>query len=582
MSSTAPPAPTTEAVERGHQRTAPPEYPAGAVKRAVCYVRVSTPGQTKTWTDDEGLSLNAQEDVCRRHAATLNAEVIDVYKEKGISGRKRETRPALNQMLEDLKEHSVDYVIVYRLDRLARNTVDDVQLAEEIAAAGAQLVSTQEHFDESTPAGWLMHRIQAVFAEYEVKQGSHRVSMAMARKAELGGTPTKPPIGYLNHRDPSEGGGRGLARIIIDDERAPLVRWAFEAYASHEWSIQRLVDELDERGLRSRPHKRHALPRPLKKNDVHRMLRGRYCVGKVSWKGEEFDGNHEPLIDTELFERVQELLSSRNQSGGHYRVHDHYLKGTLYCGECGGRFYYDQVTNRHGKKYQCFVCRGRQLRKCAMRHLRIDDVEAKVEDLYIGLSLPRNQIEEVLTRLRSDIDRLEVERAEIIATQEARLQRLVSEETKNAHAYHADAISLEVLKVERDRIAKERADAQRVIAKADVRYEAVEPVIHQAMELASNLEGAYLSASPNMRRTINQVIFERINIYRDDERAELTEAFAGLYETAGHRHPNIQSTDAPSHGHHKAKSPGTDSPSQGSRPHVLVGAEGLEPPTPSL
>lgn len=249
------------------------------------------------------MSLSAQEDICRRHAGQLGADVVEVYKEKGVSGRKRDRRVELARLLEDIQSTPVDYVIVYKLDRLARNTVDDAQLAEEIHSAGARLVSVMEQFDNDSPQGWLMHRMFAMFAEYEVKNSGQRVSVGMQRKAELGGTPGTPPVGYNNKRDMTDG-GRGIAHVVVDPERAPLIQLAFKLYATGEWSILQLVDELDERGLRSKPRQRKGLPVPLKKSQIQRMLRNKYYLGIVTYKDQEYDGAHEALVNQATFDRV--------------------------------------------------------------------------------------------------------------------------------------------------------------------------------------------------------------------------------------------------------------------------------------
>ena len=504
------------------------------MKRAVIYLRVSTEKQVQTWTNEDGLSLSAQEDICRAHAHQLDAEVVEVYKEKGVSGRKRDRRVELARLLEDIQTTKpVDFVIVYKLDRLARNTVDDVQLAEEIEAAGARLVSVMEQFDNASPQGWLMHRMFAMFAEYEVKNSGQRVAVGMQRKAELGGTPGVPPIGYMNERD-FRSGGRGVAKVVIDPERAPLIRLAFELYASGDWSILQLVRELDERGLRSKPRQRTAVPRALQKGEIQRLLRNRYYLGLVVYKGEVYKGEHEALIDQQTFDRVQELLSSRNQSGSRYRIHNHYLKGMLFCARCGTRFYEMNVRNSQGNIYPYFACRGRSTdRTCSMRYLPAELIEERVERLYDQTLMSQAEIAEVRRVLHEEIHRIDEENRTVVRAQEDRLKRLTEEERQNAAAYRADALSLEALKEERERIDKERADARRVIDRASIRYTDLTDVIEQALDLAENWTQAYRQAPPRVRRLLNQAFFERIEVEEHEVTPVLTFAYQRLRETAG-------------------------------------------------
>ena len=128
--------------------------------RAVIYLRVSTASQVHTDRDAEGLSIPAQREACYRKAEAIGAQVVEEYVDAGESARKSD-RPALQRMLKRLAEEGdVDYVIVHKVDRLARNRADDVTINLAIREAGAALVSVTENIDE-TPSGTLLHGIMA-------------------------------------------------------------------------------------------------------------------------------------------------------------------------------------------------------------------------------------------------------------------------------------------------------------------------------------------------------------------------------------------------------------------------------------
>lgn len=123
--------------------------------RAVSYLRVSTPRQASNGFDEEGHSIPAQRDANRRRAHELGALVAAEFVDRGRSGRST-ARPELQRMLDYIRSHEVDYVIVHKVDRLARNRGDDAHLTDEIHAAGAKLVSTTEAINAS-PSGRLLH-----------------------------------------------------------------------------------------------------------------------------------------------------------------------------------------------------------------------------------------------------------------------------------------------------------------------------------------------------------------------------------------------------------------------------------------
>jgi DNA invertase Pin-like site-specific DNA recombinase len=200
-------------------------------------------------------------------------------------------------------ERDVDFVIVHKVDRLARNRADDVDINLQIKKTGARLVSVAENIDE-TPSGILLHGIMSDIAEFYSRNLATEIIKGMSQKAKKGGWPHRAPIGYLNHQDLSEGSNRRW--IEVDPARAPLVVWAFEAYASGEYTLRQLADALESKGLstrttRTRPSK------PLSVSRVQAMLRNRFYVGMFTWNDVEYAGRHQPLVSVELFARVQAL-----------------------------------------------------------------------------------------------------------------------------------------------------------------------------------------------------------------------------------------------------------------------------------
>src|SRR5207248_760429 len=138
-------------------------------------------------------------------------------------------------------------------------------------------------------------------------------------------------LGYLNVRDRFD--GREVRTIAVDPERAPFVQLAFELYVTGDYSLEDLSDELYDRGLSTRPTARHPA-KQVSINKLSMMLRDRYYLGYVTYKDEEVQGRHQPLIDDDLFDRVQDLLESRATAKERRRSHHHYLKGSLFCGRC--------------------------------------------------------------------------------------------------------------------------------------------------------------------------------------------------------------------------------------------------------
>ena len=142
-------------------------------------------------------------------------------------------------------------------------------------------------------------------------------------------------------------------------------------------------EELIDRGLTTlatpkRPAKGPAL------SSIHRMLTNPYYKGQVTFRGATYDGIHEPLVSKEVWYRVQAILGDHHLSGEKTQTHDHYLKGSIFCGECGSRLI---LSNARGSKdviYPYFLCSGRHTKRtdCQRKAMFVPDIEAAVEDYY--------------------------------------------------------------------------------------------------------------------------------------------------------------------------------------------------------
>ena len=149
------------------------------------------------------------------------------------------SRKALQEMLDYLAEHPVRYCIINKVDRIARNRLDDAIIHATLRQAGVTLVSVMENIDE-TPSGMLMHGIMASIAEFYSLNLAQEVTKGLVQKATIGGTPHKAPIGYLNIRT-VDAGGHEVREVRLDPDRAELIRFTFTAYATGDWSLSRLA-----------------------------------------------------------------------------------------------------------------------------------------------------------------------------------------------------------------------------------------------------------------------------------------------------------------------------------------------------
>lgn len=481
---------------------------------AVSYLRVSTKEQASKGGRDEGFSIPAQREANLRKARELNAIITEEFVDAGESARKAD-RPELMRMIEYVKTHQVAYCIVHKVDRLARNRADDVTIHLALKEAGVMLVSATENIDE-TPSGMLLHGIMSTIAEFYSRNLAGEVSKGMNQKAQGGGTNGKAPMGYLNVTKRDEL-GREVRTVEVDPDRAPLITWAFEAYATGNYSTISLREELIDRGLTTVPTpKRPSKPPVL--STIHKMLTNPYYKGSVRFRGASYDGLHEPLVAPEVWYRVQAVLTAHQTSGEKTQSHDHYLKGSLYCGQCGSRLTLTNAKSRRGVIYPYFMCTGRHARRtnCERKSMFVPDIEAAVEDYYRHVQIPEHVVTALRELVTSEFDRLHQVAKHEAQGYKAERDALRDERTKLMQAHYAGAVPLDLLGTEQDRIARRLAFLDAQINAGDIEYDQAKAHLDDCLALAGDMHAIYMSIDDSLRRIANQAFFDKLIVTDDD------------------------------------------------------------------
>jgi site-specific DNA recombinase len=481
-------------------------------KVAVSYLRVSTRDQAYRGGESEGFSIPAQREANKHKAASLGAIVVKEFVDRGASA-KTTNRPELQGMLDYVAENSVDYVIVHKVDRLARNRADDVEINQALDKAGVRLVSTTESIDQ-TPSGMLLHGIMSSIAEFYSRNLANEVVKGMTQKARGGGTVSRAPLGYRNIRT-TDGEGREFRTVVVDEDRAPLVRLAFSLYATGDWTMATLAEHLADRGLTTLGTPR--IPSvPITAPKLNKLLLNPYYKGCLPFKGAIHPGKHDPLIDEHTWQAVQDALAA-HRNGERTRDHPHFLKGTVFCGACGSRLLVQISKSRSGVYYPYFMCSGRHSKRndCRQKAVLIDEVEARIEEHYTEIALDpdfRLKVEallvEELKRARADS---EAEHADLRRQRE----KLERQREKLMQAHYEGAIPLELLKREQDRIASGLLEIAGKLDASNVHFDVIEHNLQAALDLTVDCALAYKTAPDHIKKQFNQAFFKRILVNPD-------------------------------------------------------------------
>ena len=476
-------------------------------KRAVSYIRVSTREQAQRGGSEEGFSLPAQREANKRKAQSMGALVVKEFADRGESARSA-NRPELQKMLAYLKEDGgIDYVIVHKLDRLARNRADDVEINRAFEDAGVRLVSTSENIDQ-TPGGMLLHGIMSSIAEFYSRNLANEVIKGMGEKARNGGTLGKAPLGYLNVRARDEH-GREVRTIALDEERAPLVRLAFTEYATGNWTVRQLADHLNTLGLSIPPTPRRCA-KPITATRLHEILRHPYYKGVVTFQGVEYPGKHEPLVDSQTWQTVQAILASRRY-GERQRIHNHFLKSTVVCGQCGARLSVQNAKNSKGTIYPYFVCARRcRLHDCAFTAVLIDVVEDRMVELYRTIQLSAADRTQIEHYLHDELAQIEGDKAKTVRSLTTRRTNIEDRRRRLLHAHYEGAVPLDLLKEEQAELSTELGQIERQLAAYQADAAEVRQHLTEALDLLEDCHRLYQAASDHLKKLLNQVFFERV------------------------------------------------------------------------
>ena len=345
--------------------------------RCAIYTRKST---------EEGLqqefnSLDAQRESAEAYIKSQQHEgwtcLPDRYDDGGFTGGNME-RPALRRLMADIEAGRIDCVVVYKVDRLSRSLLDFAQLMGKFDKHHIAFVSVTQQFNTTNSMGRLMLNVLLSFAQFEREIISERTRDKIAATRRKGNwCGGLPPLGYdvVN------------TKLVLNPSEAEQVRAIFDLYIQHE-GLVRAAQELGARGWRTKQWttKRGTSKggRPYDKNSLYGMLRNVTYLGKLKYKSEVHEGEHEAIIDRDVWNRVQSLLR-RNGSNGGALMRNSFgaiLKGLLYCKSCDCSMSPTHSTKRN-KRYRYYVCNHATKRgwhTCSSKSIPAHEIERFVLD----------------------------------------------------------------------------------------------------------------------------------------------------------------------------------------------------------
>ena len=341
----------------------------------VIYARFSSHSQNEQ-------SIEGQLKECYEYAERNGYTIIAEYVDRAISGT-TDNRPEFLRMIEDSAKRHFKGVLVYQLDRFARNRYDSATYKAKLKKNGVRVFSARENISDDA-SGVLMEAVLEGMAEYYSVELAQKIKRGMDINAEkclsTGGNVA---LGYCVDKNKN---------IQINEQTAPIVVKIYEMYASGH-SMAEIIRYLNDNGYKT------SYGNEFNKNSLHRILTNRRYIGYYTYKGTETKDGIPRIVSDELFKKVARVMEKNRKAPARAKAEiDYILTTKLFCGKCESAMTGISGTGRNDKKYYYYKCVKSRKGECGMRTVQKEYIE----------DLVTNETKKILTKKNIDLIAREV------------------------------------------------------------------------------------------------------------------------------------------------------------------------------
>ena len=403
------------------------------------YVRVSTEDQAQ-----EGFSIRAQVDKLKAYSHIKGWEIYDIYSDEGISGKNIVDRPAINKLIDDVNDGKVNNVLVFKIDRLTRNTKNLLELVELFEENNCAFNSLTESVDTDTPSGRMFLKIIGIFAEFERENLVSRLKLGFERKVKEGYTLANYSISYGYSKE------AGQKVQTIQPDEAKIVRDIFSMYVEKNYSLSGIARTLNKRKI---PTKRNG--KTWDTTTIKGLLMNPTYIGKVRYAITDEDnyfetnGHHEAILSNEIFELAQEKIKNIPKYAKTKRPkEENYFCGVLVCSLCGGKYTTHNYTvksheNPNKIKNSSYRCGNKKYYNKDISCQSSGITHVKLESAFCDYIKNIDNFEPNDHYLENDSDKREQELLEYITDCEKKLSVLTEKKNKLMEQLVNDEIAFE-------------------------------------------------------------------------------------------------------------------------------------------
>ena len=343
-------------------------------KKFFLYARKSTDTEEK-----QVRSIDDQIAELKELAKKENLEIAKIFIEKQTA--KEPGRPVFNEMVFRIEKGEAEGILAWHPDRLARNSVDGGKIIWLLDIEKLKELKFPTFWFENTPQGKFMLQIAFGQSKYYVDNLSENIKRGIRQKLKNGLWPQMAPLGYLNNRNTKS--------IIVDKNKARLIKKAFELYSTGNYSLRRLCETINNLGLLGRKQKALGIA------NYQYFLKNPFYFGLIRYNNELYEGKHEPIISKKLFDKVQEVMESKSRSNKKkpkYFV----FRGFIHCAECNCL-----ITAETQKGHNYYHCTKRKI-KCFQKYVREEELTKQISKYIQKVSLPDDWAKNIIAELEKE------------------------------------------------------------------------------------------------------------------------------------------------------------------------------------
>ena len=473
-------------------------------KRLAIYCRCSSEESAQN-----GITIAAQEAVCRETALRDGFTVSEVIKDEGRSGGDM-NRPGIRRLRQLAEDHAIDAVLMIHSDRLARNTGGHIEIMDLFGRQNIEVRYVyQQTLDRTTASGYMMDTVLAAVAEHYRRVISEKTLSALKEKAKEGWYPGMIPIGYTSAENPLFRKGEMSKHIIVPDpESASFITEMFHLYATGNYNGTDLNELMHKKGLRTKRGARVSF------SVTYQILGNPFYIGEMHWRDIHLkEAKHEPLIDRSTFERVQAILSAHIHYANRRRKYWFLLRGLVKCDEHRkNRYTAEWHTKKSGLRFAYYHCSNQV--GCDGGAVEMETLESEVGALFQNLRFSSSFIENIVSRAKTSFEiksKQHDSRVKILTSQKNRLmgRRKIAEE-KLFKGVLGDE---DFTRIRRE-IVQEMGDIDSEIKQLEKQRETNTDIAQEVLRLARDVYDSYKKAPPVLKQKYHTIFFKEIFAYK--------------------------------------------------------------------